>query len=93
MSIDPGTVAASVLDKHTLGRLPDLALDLRHGCEPLLVAHVCLPDDVVTGAGPAEPERDVFVLVKRDPGKGAAVGVELAPHPLLQTLGRGIQLH
>ena len=84
VTIDPGAVAAPVLDKNAFVSFYDLALDLGDSCEPLLVPHVCLPDDVVTGAGSTESEH---VRLERNSGEGAAVRVEVTPDTLLQALG------
>ena len=42
VTIDPGAVAAPVLDKNAFVSFYDLALDLGDSCEPLLFPYVCL---------------------------------------------------
>ena len=74
--IDPGTVAAPVLDKNAFVSFYYLALDLGDCCEPFLVPHVRLPYDVVTGASSTKPEH---VRLERNSGERAAVRVELTP--------------
>ena len=77
MAIDPCSIRAEVLEEDPCGQLDDLALDLADGSEPLVAAHVTLPDHVVASLAAPKPET---VRAERDAREGSAVRIQLAPH-------------